>query len=148
MANELFDVLSRIEMKVLRVRKCFPVAHRGWRTVGVSDSRDVTGCDADICECSDQLNAVIAIAAIDQTLVSDCIDEIGVVRRTQWNRLNVWHQLAAIGKAQLVIAEIEDVAFLDFFRFDPVSAVFDTVRRIEIFDVVGTVSEENCTVLS
>ena len=55
---------------------------------------------------------------------------------------------SVVAKPKLVIAQVEDVAFVDLLRFDAVAAVFDAVGRAQIFDVVVPVMEDHGAVFA
>ena len=54
----------------------------------------------------------------------------------------------AIREAQLVVADVEDVAFVDPLVVDAHAAIVDAVGRTEIFDVESPVATNHSSVFS
>src|SRR5437870_9881592 len=55
---------------------------------------------------------------------------------------------ALVREPQLVVAEVEHVAFVDALVVDAHALVVDAVRRAEVFDVVGAVAADDGGVLA
>ena len=58
------------------------------------------------------------------------------------------HTHLPIRKREIEIANVELIAFVDALRIDAIALVFDAIRRIEVFDIVGTVFKYNGAMLS
>src|SRR5690349_11240958 len=68
----------------------------------------------------------------------------GARRMRSANRRGTHARLVrAIGKSQLVVAEVKDVAFIDALVVDAHALVVDAVRRAEVLDVERAVATDH-----